>query len=55
MPLKWSEVKRGLTIARHTIRTAPKRMARMKTDPMRSVLTDRPDLVSALAALQETS
>ncbi|MBR9991256.1 MAG: DNA ligase, partial [Gemmatimonadetes bacterium] len=53
MPLRWSEVKRGLTIAKHTIRTAPKRMARMKEDPMRDVLTDAPDLVAALAALSE--
>jgi bifunctional non-homologous end joining protein LigD len=51
MPLRWSEVKRGLTIEKHTIRTAPKRMARMKEDPMRDVLTDAPDLVAALAAL----
>ncbi|HEX2168016.1 MAG TPA: DNA ligase D [Longimicrobiales bacterium] len=54
MPLKWSEVKRGLTIAKHTIRTAPKRMARMKTDPMHAVLSDKPDLVGALAALHDT-
>jgi bifunctional non-homologous end joining protein LigD len=53
MPLKWSEVKRGLTIAKHTIRTAPGRLARLKGDPMRPVLTDSPDLVAALAALSE--
>jgi DNA primase len=53
MPLRWAEVKRGLTIAKHTIRTAPRRLARMKEDPMRPVLTDTPDLVAALAALNE--
>jgi bifunctional non-homologous end joining protein LigD len=51
MPLRWSEVKRGLTIAKHTIRTAPRRLGRMKEDPMRPVLTDTPDLVAALTAL----
>jgi bifunctional non-homologous end joining protein LigD len=51
MPLRWSEVKRGLTIAKHTIRTAPRRLGRMKEDPMRPVLTDTPDLVAALSAL----
>ncbi|MGH7446669.1 MAG: non-homologous end-joining DNA ligase, partial [Longimicrobiales bacterium] len=50
MPLRWDEVKRGLTIAKHTIRTAPRRMARVK-DPIRPVLTDVPDLLAALAAL----
>jgi bifunctional non-homologous end joining protein LigD len=51
MPLRWSEVKRGLTIDKHTIRTAPRRIARLKEDPMRPVLTDAPDLMAALAAL----
>ena len=54
MPLRWTEVKRGLTIAKHTIRTAPRRMARLKEDPMAAVLTDTPDLVGALAALSKT-
>ncbi|HSJ32756.1 MAG TPA: DNA ligase D [Longimicrobiales bacterium] len=53
MPLRWSEVKRGLTIAKHTIRTAPRRMARLKEDPMVAVLTETPDLVGALAALSK--
>jgi bifunctional non-homologous end joining protein LigD len=51
MPLRWSEVTRGLTIDKHTIRTAPRRIARLKEDPMRPVLTDAPDLMAALAAL----
>lgn len=54
-PLKWSEVKKGLDIRKHTIRTMPKRVARMKADPIAGVLTDVPDLVGALSALQERS
>ncbi|HSK18711.1 MAG TPA: DNA ligase D [Longimicrobiales bacterium] len=53
MPLRWSEVKRGLTIAKHTIRTATRRMARLKEDPMAAVLTETPDLIRALAALSK--
>jgi bifunctional non-homologous end joining protein LigD len=54
-PLKWSEVRRGLNIADFTIRTIPRRLAKLRKDPMRAVLTDVPDLVAALAALQNTS
>jgi bifunctional non-homologous end joining protein LigD len=54
MPLRWSDVKRGLTIDKHTIRSAPRRIAKLKQDPMRAVLTDAPDLVGALAALSKT-
>jgi bifunctional non-homologous end joining protein LigD len=52
-PLRWSEVKRGLTIEQHTIRTMPARLARLKQDPMLPVLTTTPDLVSALGALND--
>lgn len=49
-PLRWGEVKKGLEIRKHTIRTVPRRMARMG-DPVAAVLEDAPDLVAALAAL----
>ncbi|HEX6307182.1 MAG TPA: DNA ligase D [Longimicrobiales bacterium] len=53
MPLRWSEVKRGLSIAQFTIRTVPARITRMKADPLTPVLTLMPDLVRALSALNE--
>ncbi|HEX6133591.1 MAG TPA: DNA ligase D [Longimicrobiales bacterium] len=52
-PLRWSEVKRGLSIGQFTIRTVPARLARWKKDPMAPVLTQTPDLVAALSALNE--
>ena len=53
MPLKWSEVTPSLEIGQFTIRNAPARMKRLKTDPLRPVLEERPDLVRALGLLQE--
>jgi bifunctional non-homologous end joining protein LigD len=50
-PLRWSEVKKGLTIGRHTIRSVPRRMKRLVDDPLRPVLETRPDLASALELL----
>ncbi len=50
-PLRWREVNRGLTIARHTIRSVPQRMKRMKDDPLRPVLDVEPDLLGALERL----
>jgi bifunctional non-homologous end joining protein LigD len=51
-PLKWSEVKKGLDIRKHTIRTVPARMKRLKDgDPFLGVLDDRPDLIGALHRL----
>lgn len=51
MPLRWREVNDKLDIAKHTIRTAPARLRRMKEDPLRAVLTMEPDLVGALQKL----
>jgi bifunctional non-homologous end joining protein LigD len=51
MPLRWSEVKPGLDIRSFTIKTAPSRMKRLKRDPLREVLTEKPDLAGALERL----
>ncbi len=52
-PLEWREVTMKLDIRKFTIRTVPKRVERMKRDPLREVLTTSPDLARALAALGE--
>ena len=49
-PLDWAEVDAGLSIADHTIRTVPERMA-VRADPMREVLELRPDLGHSLGRL----
>ncbi len=51
-PLNWREVRKGLDIRRFTIRSVPRRMARMKEEPMAPLLGARPDLRGALARLQ---
>ena len=51
MPLEWSEVKEGLAIEQHTIRTAPARMTALGRDPLAAVLEEEPDLVTALERL----
>jgi bifunctional non-homologous end joining protein LigD len=51
-PLKWSEIKVGLDIHRYTIRSVPRRVGQLKTDPFRGVLGDAPDLLAALERLQ---
>ncbi len=53
MPLKWSEVNGKLTATKYTIKNAPKRIGRMKEDPMRGVLTEKPDLPVVLDRLAE--
>ena len=50
--LKWSEVTKSLDIRKHTIKTVPARMKRLKGgDPFSGVLEDRPDLIGALERL----
>ncbi len=51
-PLKWNEVTKTLDIRKHTIKTVPARMRRLKGgDPFLGVLQDRPDLIGALGRL----
>jgi bifunctional non-homologous end joining protein LigD len=52
-PLEWREVTAKLDIRKFTIRTVPKRLQRAGRDPLHDVLTARPDLAAALAALAE--
>jgi bifunctional non-homologous end joining protein LigD len=52
-PLEWKEVNAKLDMAAWTIRTVPKRMEKRGEDPMRAVLTMRPDLAGALGRLAE--
>ncbi|MXX62111.1 MAG: DNA ligase D [Holophagales bacterium] len=52
-PLRWSEVKPGLDLRDHNIRTVPERLKKLKTDPLRDVLTEQPDLLAALRRLSE--
>ncbi len=50
-PLLWDEVDETLDIRRFTIRTLPERMSVFGHDPLAPVLTEKPDLVTALARL----
>jgi bifunctional non-homologous end joining protein LigD len=52
-PLRWCEVNARPDLADYTIRTVPRRLARMGEDPMRKVRDDVPDLAGALARLAE--
>ncbi len=52
-PLRWSEVKPGLDLRDHNIRSLPERLKKLKTDPLRGVLTEQPDLLAALGRLSE--
>ncbi len=53
MPLKWSEVNKGLANHKYHLGNAVARMKRLKEDPTANMLTDEPDLLAALANLSE--
>jgi bifunctional non-homologous end joining protein LigD len=53
MPLAWREVNRRLDIRKHTIKSAPERMRKLKVDPVAEVLEVVPDLGEALGRLRE--
>ena len=53
VPLAWREVNRKLDIRKHTIRTVPERMRKLKTDPLAEVLELSPALGAALERLME--
>jgi bifunctional non-homologous end joining protein LigD len=52
-PLRWSEVNGRLSLDKFNIKSLPRRLARMKEDPLSPVLTETPDLEGALARLAE--
>ena len=52
-PLKWTDVTRRLQARSHTIETLPRRMRRLKTDPLAPVLDLKPDLLRALTQLSD--
>jgi len=53
-PLRWTELDSKLDIRKHTIRTVPARMKRLKGgDPLLGVLTDAPDLMDTLERLSK--
>lgn len=52
-PLKWSEVKRGLTPRKFGLKNVARRYRRLGVDPMAALFDERPDLPAALARLAE--
>jgi bifunctional non-homologous end joining protein LigD len=50
-PLRWHEVNGRLRIESHTVKSMPRRMRRLKKDPLRPVLDLEPDLLGALERL----
>jgi bifunctional non-homologous end joining protein LigD len=51
-PLRWNEVNEELDMRRFTIVTVPERMQKLKRDPLREVLEEKPDLAGALERLR---
>lgn len=51
-PLRWAEVTEGLSMEDFTIRTMPGRARSLDPDPLLRVLSEEPDLMAALDALQ---
>ena len=51
MPLEWKEVNARLDVSKYTIRTALARMEKLGHDPVREVLTAKPDLGHILERL----
>jgi len=51
-PLTWADVREGLSMEGFTIRTMPGRARELDVDPLLGVLSDEPDLMAALDALQ---
>ena len=50
-PLLWDEVDETLDLRNYTIKNLPERMAVFDHDPLARVLTEKPDLVTALGRL----
>lgn len=50
-PLEWDEVHEGLSLSDYTIATVPGRLRAQAKDPLRAVLTERPNLGRALERL----
>ena len=51
MPLRWNEVNSKLDIRTFTIENAVARMKKLKSDPLREVVTMSPDLTTAIERL----
>lgn len=52
-PLSWSEVGPRLDVGKLNLRTVPRRLGRLKEDPLQNVLEECPDLGRSLALLSE--
>jgi hypothetical protein len=50
-PIRWSEVTSKLDPSKFTIATVPRRIARMKDDPLAGVLVEIPDIDAGLRSL----
>ncbi|MBT8137801.1 MAG: DNA ligase D [Gammaproteobacteria bacterium] len=53
MPLRWNEVRTAHDNSKYHIMNAKRRLQRLRTEPMIEIIDTRPDLVAALARLQE--